>query len=153
MPSVLFAEISAPPYQVVEEGWGEFEIGIKIFLRDPSAEPISLTTKLRLHALPPNPPNPPDTPIIEEVYDEIVFNEAPANVQAREALLAGPCRLQSPYSYQEWFSSYSGEADVARVAAARQFLQDRKVELEERLLRTQAAIEREKDELKSLGVL
>jgi hypothetical protein len=38
----------APPYFVSETGWGSFEVGITLVLRDPSAPPIRLTHLLRL---------------------------------------------------------------------------------------------------------
>jgi YEATS domain-containing protein 4 len=143
-----------PPYQVTEEGWGEFEIGIRIVLKDPSAEPLTLTTKLRLHHPPTaNPAVLLDSPVVEETYDEVVLNEAPVDPALREAMLQGPTRLQVPYLYQEWFTTFSAEPDLAKLNAARQWIQDRKLELEDRLLRAQASIEREKEELKALGVL
>lgn len=29
------AEITAPPFEVTELGWGEFEVGMRIFFKDP----------------------------------------------------------------------------------------------------------------------
>lgn len=151
LPSLL-AECLEPPYQVTESGWGEFDIGIKIVLRDPEAEPISLTHKLRFHQ-PPGVPTTVEVPRVAEAYDEVVFNELPRDAAAAAALAGGPTKPQPPYLWQEWFQMFSSESDLVKVQAARQYIQDRRVELEERLLRAQTEMARTRDELEVLGVL
>jgi transcription initiation factor IIF auxiliary subunit len=44
-----FLEVFLPPYEVVETGWGEFEVGIRIYFRDPSEQPIDLFHQLKLY--------------------------------------------------------------------------------------------------------
>lgn len=71
--------IESPPFQVTETGWGEFEIGIKIyFVNEANEKNISLYHHLRLHPY----GFPPDAVLTEKdrnvksiQYDEIVFNE------------------------------------------------------------------------------
>ena len=46
------AEISQPPFEVTETGWGEFEIAIKIFFHDPSQPPVTAVHLLKLHPAP-----------------------------------------------------------------------------------------------------
>ncbi|KAI8893267.1 yeats family-domain-containing protein, partial [Globomyces pollinis-pini] len=57
-----------PPYSVQETGWGEFEIGIKLYFKH-QQHPISMIHMLQLY--------PKDgttaTEVISEHYDEIVF--------------------------------------------------------------------------------
>jgi YEATS domain-containing protein 4 len=144
------AEMTAPPFEVSETGWGEFEIGIKIYLRDPAAEPISLVHMLRLYPL-----GPPSTerPVISETYDEVVFNTLPADAAARAALLAGPGPDPPAYPYQEWLTSFDAEAELAVLQAARQYVADRKLELEDRLVRGEAEHEALRKDLAALGAI
>jgi hypothetical protein len=145
------AELTAPPFAVSETGWGEFEILVAIHLRDPAQEPVSITKRLKLY------PNADamvvGKPVVDEVYDELVFNALPAEPAARAALLQGPTADAPPYPYGEYFGSFSAEEDLARLAAARQYVHDRKLELQDRLLRAQVEADREKEEVKLLGVV
>jgi hypothetical protein len=135
---------------VSETGWGEFEIGIKIYLRDPAAEPISLTHMLRLYSA--GPPS-VDRPVIAESYDEIVFNELPKDADAAAALKAGPGPDPPAYPYQEWLTSFDAESDLALVQAARQYIHDRHVELQDRSARADAEHAALRRDLSALGAL
>jgi YEATS domain-containing protein 4 len=142
--------MTVPPYEVSETGWGEFEIGIRIHLRDPAAEPIAINHMLKLY-----PQGPPSTerPVISEAYDEVVFNTLPADATARAALLAGPGPDPPAYPYQEWLTSFDAEAELAVVQAARQYIADRKLELQDRLLRGEAEYEALRKDLVALGAI
>jgi hypothetical protein len=48
----LASEISRPPFEVTETGWGEFEVGIQIHFHDPSQPPVSVVHLLKLHPSP-----------------------------------------------------------------------------------------------------
>lgn len=144
-----------------ESGWGEFEVGISIHFRDLSLEPISVIHKLAL--FPTDGFLTIEKPVISEHYDELVFNETPKD-RALLAALTGGSRLgggaaaagaagPTAYPYQDFFPAYSAEDDLAKIAAARQFLQDRKLEFQDRLLQRQMEAEREKQELKQLGMI
>lgn len=55
-------------------GWGEFELYMTIYFRDPNEAPVQKSHLLKLH--PPNNSAPSTKkPIINEIYDEIVFVE------------------------------------------------------------------------------
>jgi len=58
------------PFELHSAGWGEFEIGIKIFFHDATENPIELFHGLKLF---PDPAR-PHYPVISEQYDELVFN-------------------------------------------------------------------------------
>ncbi len=45
-------EISQPPFEVTETGWGEFEIAIHIQFHDPLQPPVSVVHLLKLHPSP-----------------------------------------------------------------------------------------------------
>ncbi|QLQ79689.1 hypothetical protein HG537_0C03370 [Torulaspora globosa] len=70
--------IEAPPFELTETGWGEFEINIKIhFVDEANEKVISFYHHLRLH-----PyynvkwePQKPNDEISSIFYDELVFNE------------------------------------------------------------------------------
>lgn len=42
--------LTEPPYRIMEKGWGEFEMAIKILFKDKSMEPLSMSHEL--HFLP-----------------------------------------------------------------------------------------------------
>lgn len=44
-PLTVLAEILEPPFEVTEHGWGAFDIGITIVMRDHTVPPISLIHK------------------------------------------------------------------------------------------------------------
>jgi YEATS domain-containing protein 4 len=62
------------PFEIHQTGWGEFDIGIKIFFIDASERPIELLHSLKLH---PEAGQQASTkkPVVSERYDEIVFSE------------------------------------------------------------------------------
>jgi YEATS domain-containing protein 4 len=69
-------EITSPPFEVTETGWGEFECGIRMFFKDPDEDPIDVSHLLKLY----HTPTPGSTlahlskkPVVYEHYDEIVF--------------------------------------------------------------------------------
>ena len=74
-------EITEPPYEVWESGWGEFVIDITIyFIKEAKVEPITLKHTLKLF---------PDSgqnissarkkPVINEIYDEFIFKNPTKN--------------------------------------------------------------------------
>jgi YEATS domain-containing protein 4 len=68
--------IDAPPFEVTEQGWGEFVIGITVQFRDGSLRQMDLQHNLRLF---PDAQQQRDLPIerrrpvVAERYDEFVF--------------------------------------------------------------------------------
>ncbi len=68
----------SPPYEIHEEGWGEFDIGIKLhFWPDSQLRPVEFVHQLKLY--------PNDTaaatqtvskkPVVNEIYHELIFTE------------------------------------------------------------------------------
>ncbi|RDD40504.1 YEATS domain-containing protein 4 [Trichoplax sp. H2] len=66
--------LTSAPFEVVETGWGEFEIVIKIFFTDPTEKPVTLYHALKLFATPPVTLT-PGKRVFSEHYDEIVFTD------------------------------------------------------------------------------
>ncbi len=135
----------APPFQVSETGWGEFSVEVEVFLKDPAAAPVRLTLPLKLHGsegVHAGPPTPAqmEKPVVGETYDELVFNKLPEDPAARAELLAGPVAHPPPYPYREFMgASFSAEAELLAVAAARRWIAERAEELEERLSKAKSA--------------
>ncbi len=68
--------VESPPFQVEEQGWGEFEIHIRIFFQDTNERPLDIKHWLKLR------PEPHEmipgldyskVPVVSEIYDEIQF--------------------------------------------------------------------------------
>lgn len=71
--------LTAPPYEISETGWGEFEVVIKIYFADPNERPVTILHTLKLFK------SGGPTPIIinyivSEFYDELVFAEPSAQM-------------------------------------------------------------------------
>ena len=148
-------EIRAPPFQVSETGWGAFEVGIEVFLKEPGAAPFVFSHLLKLY------PDPGAAvsadggaakPVLSERYDEIVFPVLPADAALRDAILAGPLVEPPPYPYQDALTVFSPEADLAAIASARAWVADRTRELEERLIKARAAESALTHALPNLGI-
>jgi YEATS domain-containing protein 4 len=74
-----FLVLSAPPYEVNETGWGEFEVIIELVFRDSKIKPVKLFHLLKLYpldALPSEQTLQLDAPpVLYERYDELLFLE------------------------------------------------------------------------------
>lgn len=142
-------EFTSPPYCVSESGWGEFDVGIRIYLRDASYPPISITHRLKLYSTAPAVLDKPS--IVDEVYDEIVLNTPGTDAAFQGVVAAGPTARAPVYPYAEWLTSFSASDELAKIQAAREWLHDRKLEMQERLLLAQRALEQEKKEVQALS--
>ncbi|KAK8812453.1 hypothetical protein WA158_007687 [Blastocystis sp. Blastoise] len=62
------------PFEITEQGWGEFDIEVKIEFQDPNESSITFGHWLKLH--PGNgEPDKEGEPVVHEFYDEFIFNE------------------------------------------------------------------------------
>ena len=78
-------ELTEPPYEVTERGWGEFEAQIRIHWKDPSEQTtiVNHTIKLYPQGMPPTPSaskndlvqQSMEKPVLAETYDEVVFTD------------------------------------------------------------------------------
>ena len=75
----------SPPYEIHEEGWGEFDIGIKLhFWPDSQLRPVEFVHQLKLY------PNDnaaaaqavSKKPVVNEIYHELIFTEPVGNQPA-----------------------------------------------------------------------
>eukprot|EP01101_Sappina_pedata_P000363 TRINITY_DN10388_c0_g1_i1.p1 TRINITY_DN10388_c0_g1~~TRINITY_DN10388_c0_g1_i1.p1 ORF type:complete len:221 (+),score=53.07 TRINITY_DN10388_c0_g1_i1:60-665(+) len=66
--------VEAPPYEITETGWGEFQIAMRIYFVDSTEKSIDTFFPLCLYGSDPTPQS-MSKPVITEMYDEIVFVE------------------------------------------------------------------------------
>lgn len=134
-------ELTEPPFEVTERGWGEFEAQIRIIWSEPSGEkPTLVTHGIKLY--PPPPPNSPpgtvvpsdtETPVVAETYDEVVFTDPtePLYQQLLTVSQLPPVHLKEP-RVQNALASFSDNADFQALLEARKFLQTELGALQER---------------------
>ncbi|KAL8732079.1 MAG: hypothetical protein Q9166_003033 [cf. Caloplaca sp. 2 TL-2023] len=70
--------VEAPPFEVTETGWGEFEVQIKLyFVPEANEKPQTMWHHLKLHPYGEHAERQRERkePIISECYEEVVFNE------------------------------------------------------------------------------
>lgn len=117
--------VESPPFSIREEGWGEFDVIIRIVFVDPNERPVELKHGLRLYEsgvdirtvkadthrrLP---------PIVSENFNEVIFQEPTDTMY--EALIRGPSGRPITYEHQDAFlkhdeSSSEYVEDCVRVA-------------------------------------
>ena len=75
-------EVSRPPFQVTETGWGVFEIQIAVHFHVAlGCAPLLLVHALKLFH--DQQGVPPERPVLSECFDELVFNGVPAAAAKR----------------------------------------------------------------------
>jgi YEATS domain-containing protein 4 len=131
----LPAAVDAPPFEITEQGWGEFDIIISIHFKDPGEKPIDVSHTLRLFP-PEGVPWPDGKPVISENIDQIVFNDP--NEWFYNDLMAakqedGPALLQ-PY----YISAAQAEEDahLERILIAQKKIRDEIWRLKEKYEQT-----------------
>ncbi len=71
--------VEKPPFEIQEQGWGEFEITVRIHFVDSSEKPVEIQHILKLFN-DDKTGQTPRKPIVSEQYDEIVFSEPTVRV-------------------------------------------------------------------------
>jgi len=105
--------IETGPFEVTEQGWGEFEVTLQVFFHDSRDKPVELTHMLKLY------PDGESTtsqhtgakPVVSERYDEFVFNSPSEGLRQRlmtEVVPSSKGWRQSPHA--KWLTDYDNEA-------------------------------------------
>jgi transcription initiation factor IIF auxiliary subunit len=147
--------VTSHPFEVSDEGWGEFEAGMLVELWDPTLCPIRFTHHLRLHPLPGQASSmPPDAPVVSEFYDEVVFNNPETQspeLMERIAKFMEPSEVPSGHRLEQHFKEFSPAGDLAQIAAAQAFVAQETARLMERLARADTEATQIMDDLETLG--
>jgi YEATS domain-containing protein 4 len=112
-------DVKAPPFELQETGWGEFDLLIELHFHDDVQEPpLELLHSLRLgldvHG------NPQRRPYVHESYEEIVFWEPTVELANRMKAMQG--KVGPPSSVAQYFGRFDPEADYQLVQNARKRL-------------------------------
>lgn len=114
-------EFTAPPYEVTEKGWGEFEANIRIVWKDPQEKTTMVSHMIRLYQPGAVTNAVGDKPVVAETYEEVVFtnpNEKFLN-SLQEIRQLPPI---TEYTMQEHFQKFSDAEDMECLLEAQKFL-------------------------------
>ncbi|CAL1385094.1 unnamed protein product [Linum trigynum] len=138
--------VESPPFELSEQGWGEFEIAITLhFHSDVCEKPLSLYHQLKLYPEDESTSLSIKKPVVVESYDELVFPEPSESFLARvqnhpavsvPRLPVGftlPTPAEDPserkradtkdHPLTQWFTNFSEADELLQLAAARQQVQ------------------------------
>eukprot|EP00550_Attheya_septentrionalis_P009152 CAMPEP_0198286738 /NCGR_PEP_ID=MMETSP1449-20131203/5721_1 /TAXON_ID=420275 /ORGANISM="Attheya septentrionalis, Strain CCMP2084" /LENGTH=278 /DNA_ID=CAMNT_0043984523 /DNA_START=164 /DNA_END=997 /DNA_ORIENTATION=- len=147
-------ELTQPPYELTEKGWGEFEVTIRILWRDPNEKSIVLTHGIRLYppgltALSPNVTSTKE-PVVHEFYDEVVFTDpAPSFHQKLMRQSTLPKVMSQEESVQSVLPTYTDESTMKALVEAQQFLGVELRTIKDRLMRAHDECEEAEEQLRA----
>lgn len=113
-------QIEAPPFQVTETGWGEFDVQIKIyFIQECAEKPVTMYHRLKLH------PYGPDAEktkaeggkVTSYQYEEVVFNE-PTEAMYEILTTKGEAQLPIERTKTNVYSQRSEQEELDRIESA-----------------------------------
>ena len=102
--------IETAPFEVTDQGWGEFEVTLQVFFHDAREKPVELTHMLKLY---------PEgdsqqvvaKPVVAERYDEFVFNNPSEGLRQRLLADAPPSTKGWKHSANaKWFTDFDSDA-------------------------------------------
>jgi len=143
-------EITEPPYEVTEKGWGEFEASIRIVWQDVQERPTVLTHGIKLY--PPGLPSQitaqnvssqlqSDEPVLAERYDEVVFTDPSHHYFQQLQRMQQIPTLTQEHSYNSNClphfrkSNFSDDVLVERLLTAHKFLEEEVRNIKDRILK------------------
>lgn len=99
-------EITTPPFEVTEKGWGEFEATIRLHFKDASERPVEFAHVVKLYD---GTPQVATRPVVSEVYDEVVFTEPYEDFHAQ---LTTPKPPTKGHPLGPYFGTFDDAKDV-----------------------------------------
>ncbi|EFJ40186.1 hypothetical protein VOLCADRAFT_84613 [Volvox carteri f. nagariensis] len=106
-----------PPYEVTEQGWGEFDINVTLsFTPDSREKDVSILHRLKLYENE-STPNTTKKPVMSEVYEELVFSE-PVEAFFRRVTSTMP-RPAPELSCQPYTSQYDEREELDKLKECR----------------------------------
>eukprot|EP00322_Chrysochromulina_rotalis_P015990 CAMPEP_0115850970 /NCGR_PEP_ID=MMETSP0287-20121206/12238_1 /TAXON_ID=412157 /ORGANISM="Chrysochromulina rotalis, Strain UIO044" /LENGTH=208 /DNA_ID=CAMNT_0003304983 /DNA_START=3 /DNA_END=629 /DNA_ORIENTATION=+ len=100
------------PFEVTDQGWGEFEVTLQVFFHDSREKPVELQHMLKLY---------PEgdsqqlvaKPVVAERYDEFVFNSPSEGLRQRlTADVSSSSKGWRQSANGKWFTDHDAEAPV-----------------------------------------
>eukprot|EP00505_MAST-04D_sp_SCG-Rhode-Island_P000509 Stramenopile-MAST_4_protein_509 len=125
--------VEKPPYEVMEYGWGEFSIGIRIVFQDPTIAPVDQVHMLKLyHPQTSSKQTISKKPVLHEQYDEIVFKNPPTTFYNK--LMKGPQIEHPRHPLTDFFKyDFSEINDLKRIQDAQAYV-DKELSTVKRLM-------------------
>lgn len=146
-------ELTEPPFEITECGWGEFEASIRIVWKEIADERSTIVTHgIRLY--PKNTPQKnadPSTymntqvPVVSEKYDEVVFTNPKEEFHISLADAHKVKKLSYPLSKEQsvlkHFRTYGDEGDVQAMSRAKKHLEGELRSIKDRLLKVDSELD------------
>lgn len=145
-------ELTEPPFEVTETGWGEFEASVRIVWKEDSDERSTMLTHgIRLYpnkapatAADPSAYMNTSVPVVAEKYDEVVFTNPKAGFH--RSLVDGhveklPYPLSNEQSVSDHFRTYGDEEDAKAMLEAKNYLEGELRNVKDRLLHVDAELD------------
>lgn len=136
-------EIFSAPFEISENGWGEFEAGIRIFFRDPDEQPLDITHTIKLYHGDKSQQghNPKSTvqPVMSEFYDEIIFTD-PTPEFRRQLMMYTPPVVRKINEMTEYYTIFSDDEDIRLLTLAQDYLNNENEAAKCKLLRLDAEL-------------
>ncbi|XP_003748236.1 YEATS domain-containing protein 4 [Galendromus occidentalis] len=133
--------ILAPPYEVAETGWGEFEIVIKVYFHDPNERPVTLYHVLKLFQTG-NQVEQNSKKLVAETYDEIIFCEPTLQMHQLLTQPTVPLAGQAPALWKhETDLEEKRRRTLASIKSAQVKVRQEIAELKEKIMTTRESIE------------
>ena len=141
--------LESGPFEVVEQGWGEFEITLQVFFHDSREKPVELQHMLKLYPEGETSQHAAAKPVVAERYDEFVFNQPSDALRSRLAADVVPSSKGWRHSPNaKWLTDY--EADARQESSLQQVYQVITAELQnasKRRLQVEEDLKRLRQEL------
>jgi YEATS domain-containing protein 4 len=129
-------ELTEPPYEVTERGWGEFEAQVRIVWKDSSERPILISHGIKLYppgTAPNAAPTDTETAVVAESYDEVVFTD-PSETFYTQLLRVANLPPITTYTQLKHFKGLSDSEDMASLIEAQKFLHQELSAVKERMM-------------------
>ena len=129
-------EVTEPPYEVTEMGWGEFEATVRIFFRDAAQKAVEFTHVIKLY--PASNHQLSKLPVVHEFYDEVTFvDPAPALL---ERVRAASRALIEGHPLEEHFLPIDDAEDVQLLVGAEEHVQKQIQDIKDQITRVDGEI-------------
>lgn len=138
-----------PPYEITETGWGEFEVGIKIFFQDTNERAVNIYHVLKLFASG-GAPAPvvvgPQKVLVCEYYDELVFQDPSQLMQqllnSSRQLVLGVYRHDTDFEQKRSRTEHAVQSARVNVQQEVKLLRDRLRLAKETIVKFRSAIDK-----------